>query len=1060
MKMRLLLASVAVGLAGCGYFLTQKSHQASFTPREYLRLTEGAEGAGEILRRLKGNLETGEINPADFAKMYKAFSSYVPAKILEMDWQQMGPANVGGRTRAILIVDNNTIYAGAVSGGLWKSTDGANTWNQISSFPACPISTIDRAGDGTIYVGTGPSFDPGGSGNGASGFPGAGLFKSTDGENWESVEGTVPNALAPGVWSYIDELTADPTNPDRIWIAMRRGVAYYDRSTNFLYDPQDEGALEGLPSNTECQDIQYSADGTVMIASVGSADVYRSLDGGQNWSPLFANNDATKLPQSGVGRMELSISPSNSNYMYALGATTGGSMAGAWYSTNKGDTWTQGWPGQVDIVDLFGSNNQGIYDNCISVDPSDPTRAIAGGVTLWQFGSDEEPSQIAFNFGFPGFNLYVHSDIHEFQWAPNGDLYIGTDGGIFKSVDSGQTFIEANNGYITTQFYGIAFTPADGAMGGTQDNGTIFIPNDNSLFNNMNGTSIFGGDGFDCDVSQVTANGVGVAFVTSQNGVLARFDESGSGGSFYDDDILDLTDEDGTIGGFYTTIKLHENTEDELSQQYIIVVNPFGHDTTSTAETPIVLTLSTNNLDIPFQYTIPAGTTLEFFEEIIRPEFFADAPQTEDLNYFWLDPQVSEEIVTLALDSNVIGTETIEIVNFDTTYVYWEDTIIINEIEYIIIDSTEVVYPVDTTYEDVNVYEYFSSTDTTYFHYADTISNEPGRLLVQDQFTSLFAIGFSGSLGLWITRQALDFNTTPDWWKVVPAVNGEVKCLEFDADGDNLYYGTWGGRIYRISNLSQLWSEDDVANLTNTEIFNSGGATVTGISVDPNDPDHLVITLGGYGGNGKVRECLNATAANPTFTNKWNPDGNEFDGMPCYDVVIDVNDADVWIVGTEFGIWGTDDGGDTWAPANGGDMDACPVFDVRQQTISSRRFTNTNNYGVVYAGSHGRGIFRSSSVVSTNDFASQDNTLINQILVYPNPAVSEVRIDVDMKGFGDVNMNIYSINGKLIKNMNRRNVANGKQTFVIPVEDFANGNYIIHVSAPGVEKTGKFVVYH
>jgi hypothetical protein len=576
----------------------------------------------------------------------------------------------------------------------------------------------------------------------------------------------------------------------------------------------------------------------------------------------------------------------------------------------------------------------------------------------------------------------------------------------------------------------------------------------------MNGTSIFGGDGFDCDVSQVTEAGVGVAFVTSQNGVLARFDESGSGGTFYDDDILDISNEDGTIGGFYTTIRLHENTEDELSQQYIIVVNPFGKDTTSTNEDPIVLNLNTENLDLPFQYTVPAGTTLEFFDEIIRPEFFADEPQTEDPNYFWLDPQVHDEIITVVLDSNVVGTETVEVVNFDTTYVYWEDVIIINDIEYTIIDSTEVVFPVDTAYVETDIYEYFSTNDTTYFHFADTISNEPGRILVQDQYTSLFAIGFSGSLGLWVTREALDFNTTPDWWKVVPSVNGEVKCIEFDKEGDHMYYGTWGGRVFRVSNLSQLWSEEDLANITLTEVFNSGGAPITGISVDPNDADHVVLTLGGYGGNGKVRESVNATSANPTFSNIWNPEDNAFDGMPCYDVVIDVTDGERIIVGTEFGIWATDDGGDTWAPANGGDMDACPVLALRQQTVSSRRFMNPNNYGVVYAGSHGRGIFRSASVVSTNDFAMADKTSINQILLYPNPATTEVRIDVDMKGSGDVNMNIYSMTGKLVRNINRRNVANGKQTFVIPVEDLANGNYIIHVEAPGVEKSGKFVVYH
>jgi hypothetical protein len=1057
MKIKVLLAIVAVGLAGSAFLISGEKDQAAFVPREFQQASQSAKGAAEIMKRLRSNLETGNFEPEDYLKLFKAYNKMVPTKNLDMTWEQMGPNNVGGRTRAILIVDNNTLYCGAVSGGLWKSTDGANNWTQVETFPACPISAIDRTGNGTIYVATGTSYDSGGAGNGGSGFPGAGLFKSSDGVNWELVEGTEPNFLNPGDWSYIDELAPDPNRSDRIWIAMTDGLGYYDESTNTLYDPEGN-ALDGLPTNTQCQDVQISSDGSVMVASIGSGDAYRSLDGGSNWDPMFANNDPAKLPQSGVGRLELAISPSNANYIYALGATTGGSMAGGWYSSDKGATWSQGWPGQVDAIDLFGSNSQGIYDNIITVDPTNPTRALAGGVTLWQFGTGQEPEQIAFNFGFPGFNLYVHSDIHEFKWAPNGDLYIGTDGGVFKSVDGGETFIEANRGFITTQFYGIAHNSGDGALGGTQDNGTIYIPNDGSLSNDMNGTSVFGGDGFDCDFSQISVPGYGTAFVTSQFGALSRFTESGSGGEFYDNTLLNLIGEDGEIGGFYTTIRHFENTEDELSQQNIIVVNPFGKDTTSTAEVPIVLTLNTNNLDIPFQYTLPEGTTLEFYDQIIRPEFFADQPVLEDPTYFWLDPQVIEQVILCDEEEILVGTETQDSIIYITEEVVWDTTILVNNQEVVLTDTISYTYPVDTVEIEVPVFETELICDTTYHHFADTLENIAGRLLVQDQFTSMFAIGFNGNLGLWLTRQALDFNTTPEWWNIVPSVNGEVKCIEFDADGKHMFFGTWGGRVYRVSNLQNLWDEDDIENLTITEVYNSGGATVTGIAIDPNDADHVVVTLGNYGGSGKVRESFNATSNNPTFNNIWNPGNNAFLGMPVYDAVIDVTDGDKIIIGTEFGIWATDDGGDTWEPANGGDMDPCPVFAVRQQSISGKRFINPNNYGVVYAGTHGRGIFRSESVVSVNDVAVADNTSVLGFTVFPNPASEQISFELNMTSMSDINIEVYSINGQLVKTLRRTNIPAGKQTITFPVSELSEGNYIARISGVGVNKIAKFIV--
>ena len=116
------------------------------------------------------------------------------------------------------------------------------------------------------------------------------------------------------------------------------------------------------------------------------------------------------------------------------------------------------------------------------------------------------------------------------------------------------------------------------------------------------------------------------------------------------------------------------------------------------------------------------------------------------------------------------------------------------------------------------------------------------------------------------------------------------------------------------------------------------------LSVDPNDANHVVVTVGGYTnvpGQGvrKVRETFNALAPDFNQSTDWeNIWTDDFPNMPCYDVVVDVNDASgaTIVVGTEFGVFVTDNGGDDWNYSNlgmstGHDVVTAPVFDLKQQ---------------------------------------------------------------------------------------------------------------------------------
>ena len=276
--------------------------------------------------------------------------------------------------------------------------------------------------------------------------------------------------------------------------------------------------------------------------------------------------------------------------------------------------------------------------------------------------------------GGAGNPYYVHADVHEVLFTPGGTMYVATDGGIFRSQDGGETYQACNRGLQITQFYGIAYGPTSEAIGGAQDNGTSLIPGDGTFFNDMDAADVFGGDGFDCALSQATGLQEGVPFMaTSQNGVLGRgFYVSGApftqGGSFYDECIVDILADDGTIGGFYTCMNLYENFNDENSGMTVPLVNPYDE----TVEDSTFM-METANLNRPFEYTLEQP--LRYWDVLIRPAITSQDGPVENTEYPWLDDQ-DLNIVYDCDDVEVIEDGDTSLVTIcDTTWNYAADTL-------------------------------------------------------------------------------------------------------------------------------------------------------------------------------------------------------------------------------------------------------------------------------------------------------------------------------------------------------------------------------------------------
>ena len=208
-----------------------------------------------------------------------------------------------------------------------------------------------------------------------------------------------------------------------------------------------------------------------------------------------------------------------------------------------------------------------------------------------------------------------------------------------------------------------------------------------------------------------------------------------------------------------------------------------------------------------------------------------------------------------------------------------------------------------------------------------------------------------------------------------------------------------------------------------------------------------------------MRETFNALSDNVTWSNIWSSAG--FNTMPCYDVVIDANDAtgETIVVGTEFGIFVTENGGDSWAISNigmenGPDGVTAPVFDLKQQFRSSHPWSNITNGGAIYAGTHGRGIFVNgiASDVEEEELAVEEASWN----VFPNPVVGG-ELNLPTLGWqGPAQVEIFDLTGR--RWVNDVTNVSGVDRVTTDVRELPSGYYVVRMSQGDAVKAAKFVV--
>lgn len=527
-----LLFSIVIALSYLqeGYPSTDEAALLQASAQKFEEKTHSFIGAYEYLMQMKASPKTGRIDAADVRKAHQAADKLAKnraKKSNEIDWKFLGPNNVGGRTRAILVDNDNSqrMIIGGVSGGIFTSNDGGLNWTdhpQNTEFLSLSISAIAQAPNGDIYVGTGENFDGRSYGQGKLGntvLPGTGVYKSTDrGESFQLLESTIPsisnnnNNIYNIDWAAIQDIEVSPLDANRIYVATSRGIQI----------SQDGGETwakaNGISSTAVAYDIAVAADGTAH--AVASSRYYKAVDG-LNFNDNSTGNNIGQFEISANNKV-LAMSPSDNNYLYIVTVTNAGCLRKVWHSQNGGETWIIIGEGNSVFFNPMsnGQNCQGWYDLCVVVDPANRERIFLGGVTLWSWSSQDNWNQLD-GGNFP---YYVHPDKHTLVFDPNDSnkLYIGSDGGIAQSLNAQITFptFEAiNQGYFVTQFYDVAASLEGSVIGGTQDNGTVFVAADGSSIYEEFHPYITGGDGGFCEISKIKPLAY---FVSAPNGGIKR----------------------------------------------------------------------------------------------------------------------------------------------------------------------------------------------------------------------------------------------------------------------------------------------------------------------------------------------------------------------------------------------------------------------------------------------------------------------------------------------------------------------------------------------------------
>lgn len=488
-------------------------------------------GAGEYFNQKRAPRNGVQISSENYVNAVHSKREFLNSqRVFNAEpWQNLGPDFVGGRTRSLVFHPDNPdiMFAGGVSGGVWKSLNAGQSWEPIADDLeniAVVTLAISPQATNTIFAGTGEGVYVGRPVVRSRGVEGNGIYRSINGgESWQAIPFTLNNPD----FKFVNKIRI--AQDGTLFAATVRGLWRSLDNGNSWQLTLDQAERVGGCTEVE---IQPGSNPAQLLASCGSfesAAVYKSSDNGVSWQSV--------IEEQYQGRTTIAYAPSNPNRVYALSAQNQlgpfpYGLNGLYRSDDGGDNWQQvanSNSANLNSRSLLSTTNYvfdcsatgqyqdgrlaggGWYYNLITVDPVDENRVWAGGLDLWRSDDGGE------NFGLGSFwwastdqPSYIHADHHLLIYHPNYDglnerrLFATNDGGIWQTTNSTSSVASdncspsstnlnwqaLNNQYAVTQFYhGSVSQDGQRVIAGSQDNGSLLRQADGQW------QQILGGDG-------------------------------------------------------------------------------------------------------------------------------------------------------------------------------------------------------------------------------------------------------------------------------------------------------------------------------------------------------------------------------------------------------------------------------------------------------------------------------------------------------------------------------------------------------------------------------------
>jgi len=422
------------------------------------------------------------------------------------NWELLGPSvvpgNGGGNGRINCIcfhpTDPNTFWIGAASGGIWKTTDGGNSWISLNANLLTNLSIADIAVDpidsDILYIATGDGYGYESENIFWGGTYSAGVLKSIDGGiTWNATGLTYIQSQN----NIIQRLVVCEANPQILLASARDG----------LWRSADAGSTWNQVQTDHFYDIKFNATNNSIIYASSENEVFKSIDLGLTWTQLSSGLN------SFGGRISLAVTAANPLVIYAF---CNGSGDEFYKSSDGGATF------QLKTSPDNTGSFYGYYDMVLAASPTDANTVYAGGMEVikstdggstWAKASDWA--------GWPG-SFYVHADNHDIEFLPDSGniVFSCNDGGIFKTTDGAGSWTDISDGLNVTQFYrlGCSATNPDIIYLGAQDNGT-------NRYDGTSWTQVYGADGMETVVDYTDEN---IVYVSYQGGALQKSTDGGN----------------------------------------------------------------------------------------------------------------------------------------------------------------------------------------------------------------------------------------------------------------------------------------------------------------------------------------------------------------------------------------------------------------------------------------------------------------------------------------------------------------------------------------------------